>query len=180
MKMKILNKHIILFFLLPLIIFGGSIKDSAEEKIKSVTKCDEVIFEKFQIDKKLRAKIERKTGQRFFGDFVYKWKVYKSDTLSNVVFLDNVLGKTLPISFMVVFDLSGNVVMSDVVKYRESHGGQVQEDNWHTQFVGRNDSSGFVVGKDIDGISGATISSNSVSKGIKKLCLLFAEINKSK
>jgi len=36
--------------------------------------------------------------------------------------------------------------------------------------------SDFVVGKDVSGISGATISVNSVTKGIKKLTLLLNEI----
>ena len=41
-----------------------------------------------------------------------------------------------------------------------------------------NDSSSYKVGKDISGISGATLSVNSLTKGIHKLSILIHEIIK--
>ncbi len=41
------------------------------------------------------------------------------------------------------------------------------------QFTYFNDTTDFKVGKNIDGISGATISVNSLSKGIQKMAVLF-------
>ena len=45
--------------------------------------------------------------------------------------------------------------------------------NWLAQFTHFNDTTDFKVGKNIDGISGATISVNSLSKGIQKMAVLF-------
>ena len=92
-----------------------------------------------------------------------------------VVMVSN-LAQHQPISFLVVFNLEGKVIQSEVVKYREDHGWQVQDESWLNQFKGRDFNSSFLVGQDIDGISGATISVNSLSKGINKLCLLAQEI----
>ena len=102
----------------------------------------------------------------------------ESDSIRAIGLMDNVLGKSLPITFLVLFDLKGTIIKSSIVKYREPYGGGVSNSNWNTQFEGKNFKSSFDVGDDIQGISGATISVNSVSKGIKKLTILFNEINK--
>ena len=69
--------------------------------------------------------------------------------------------------------------MSEIVKYREQYGGGVKSEDWNEQFEGKDDNSDFTVGKEISSISGATISVNSVTKGIKKLSLIFNELKKS-
>ena len=102
----------------------------------------------------------------------------ESDSLRAIGLMDNVLGKSLPITFLVTFDLEGTIITSSIVKYREPYGGGVSTSSWIKQFDGKNLNSSFDVGTDIQGISGATISVNSVSKGIKKLTILFNEIKK--
>ena len=82
----------------------------------------------------------------------------------------------MPITFLVIFDSKGSILNSHVVKYREPYGGEISSPKWMNQFKGRNASSRFVVGNDIDGISGATISVYSMSAGIMKLSLLFPKI----
>lgn len=154
----------------------GNVKEDAEEAIKKFTKSNTIQFVKYELDQETKLWIERESKQRFFGSFLYKWTVFESDTIKNIVLLDNVLGKTQPISFMVMFDTDGKIENCEIVKYREDHGGQVQDKKWLMQFQGKNYESSFVVGKDIDGISGATISTNSLSKGIFKLSLLMQKI----
>jgi Na+-translocating ferredoxin:NAD+ oxidoreductase RnfG subunit len=53
---------------------------------------------------------------------------------------------------------------------------KVINDNWNEQFTGKNSGSDFTVGESVNGISGATISVNSVTKGIRKIALLYEEI----
>lgn len=170
------SKIIILFFLLPILLLAGGIKNEAELIIKNSVKTDKIVFEKFKIDSKLKSDIELKAGQKFFSDSVYKWNIYKNDSLSAIALLDNVYGKVQLITFLVIYDLNGNIINAKIVKYRESHGGQVQSETWLEQFNNKSAVSGFKVGTDIDGISGATISANSVSKGIYKLSLLAERI----
>jgi electron transport complex protein RnfG len=136
-------------------------------------------FKKLPIDATTRVRIEKETRQGFFRDDVYVWKVKTDGAVTGYAILDNVLGKAQPITFLVVFDPKGVVVSSCIVKYRESHGGQVKSARWQKQFVGKSSASGFKVGRDVDGISGATISVNSISRGISKLCALFPYVKKS-
>ena len=161
------------------IVLCGSVKDEAEEAITRITNSNNITFWKYEIESGKKMTIEKACQQNFFSSFVYKWNVYEGDSLVNIVLLDNVKGKTQPISFIVVFNLEGKVIKCEVIKYREDHGGQVQNKNWLNQFKGKDLNSSFLVGQDIDGISGATISVHSLSKGINKLCLLAQEIIKN-
>ena len=79
----------------------------------------------------------------------------------------------MPITFLVIYDNSGIIISSHVIKYREPYGGEIASGKWNAQFMGRSENSDYTVGGDIDGISGATISVNSMSKGVMKLSMLF-------
>ena len=72
-------------------------------------------------------------------------------------FLDNVIGKSMPITFLVILNINGNIINSNVIKYREAYGGEVGNSTWLQQFINRNNNSSYNIGKDINGISGATI-----------------------
>ena len=82
----------------------------------------------------------------------------------------------MPITFLVIINHKGEVMASHVVKYREAYGGEVGNKNWLSQFNKLTNASEYIVGKNIDGISGATISVNSLSKGIQKIAVLFSLI----
>ena len=40
--------------------------------------------------------------------------------------MDNVIGKSMPITFIVVFNDTGEVKYSSLIKYREAYGGEVK------------------------------------------------------
>ena len=62
---------------------------------------------------------------------------------------------------------------ANVIKYREAYGSEVANKVWLQQFFNLNNNSNYKIGKDIDGISGATISVKSMSKGIQKIAILY-------
>jgi Na+-translocating ferredoxin:NAD+ oxidoreductase RnfG subunit len=77
---------------------------------------------------------------------------------------------------MIIFSPSGKIMRVDIIRYREPYGGAVSSRNWLNQFTGKSPSESFKVEKDIDSISGATISVNSVTRGVYKLTLVMEEI----
>jgi len=169
----------IILILISFLFLASGIKEVTEEFITEQFGNDVIInFEKFLIPEEIKKNIEYKSEQRFYSDHIYVWKIMESDSLKAIGLMDNVLGKSLPITFLVVFNLEGTIITSSIVKYREPYGGGVSTSSWIKQFEGKNYKSSFDVGTDIQGISGATISVNSVSKGIKKLTILFNEIKK--
>ena len=64
----------------------------------------------------------------------------------------------------------------DIIRYREPYGGAVASRNWLNQFTGKSGGDNFKVDKEIDSISGATISVNSVARGVQKLTLVMEHI----
>ena len=172
----IINK-LISFYLILLggILFGGSpIRDTAEKYIISQFDVDiSINMHTFKLDTKLKALVQNKVKQRFYRDELYYWTISNNDTTIAYALMDNVLGKTMPITFLVIVEIDGRIINSEVIKYREAYGGEVDNKNWLAQFTNSTDTSQFIVGKNIDGISGATISVNSLSKGIQKIATLF-------
>ena len=80
----------------------------------------------------------------------------------------NVKGKDQQITFLVAIDSANSVKDVDVLVYREPQGGEVAYEPWRKQFRGKASTAPLVVGKDIKNISGATISSHSVTLGVRK------------
>ncbi|HEY3012834.1 MAG TPA: FMN-binding protein, partial [Gemmatimonadales bacterium] len=80
----------------------------------------------------------------------------------------NVKGKDQPITYLVAIDPANALKDVDVLVYREPYGGEVAYEPWRKQFRGKTTTAPLVVGKDIKNISGATISSHSVTLGVRK------------
>ena len=131
-----------------------------------------VSFKKVAIPAEVKFHAEKKAGLRFMKKHIYTWQITKDDISLGFAYLDNVLGKSQPITFVVLFNADGTIVNSHIVKYREPIGGEVSHKNWLNQFSGRTKDSTYNVGKDIDGISGATISVNAVTRGIQRSVLV--------
>lgn len=177
--MKLYNRFFLFFLIATTLLFAGGIKENAEKEIKTLV-GDNVILElhKLVIDPAAKKKSEIRAKQRFFKDYLYVWKILKKDSLVSYAVLDNVYGKAMPITFLVIMDLDGKITAARVIKYREAYGGSVANISWLKQFIGRDDRSNYQIGRDVDVISGATISVNALTRGIKKITYLFAVIQK--
>lgn len=174
-----MNKLIILVMFLNAVLFPQEIKENVNKALENCFgKNIQIHYEKIKIEQNLKNEIEKMTGQKFFADEVYFYKIFDNEHLTGMALLDNVYGKSLPITFIVMFDTNGKILCSEIVKYREHFGGAIQSKDWNSQFIGKDDKSDYVIGKDIKSISGATISVNSVTKGIKKLSLLINYLKK--
>ena len=84
------------------------------------------------------------------------------------VFKLDVIGQSLPITFAVGVRVDGALQDVQVMVYRETHGDEVRERRFRAQFSGKTLQQPLVVGKDIDAITGATISSHSAAYAARK------------
>ena len=84
------------------------------------------------------------------------------------IFLLDVIGQSLPITFAVGVKQDGTLQDLQVMVYREPHGDEIRERRFRAQFAGKKLQDPLVVGKDIDAISGATISSASAAYAARK------------
>ena len=92
--------------------------------------------------------------------------------------LDNVLGKEQYITYMVVFDDAERIATLEILAYREAYGGEIRYKSFREQFLGKLYSSDLRIGGDIRNITGATISCQSVTRGVRKVAALFHVIKR--
>ncbi|PCI82131.1 MAG: hypothetical protein COB20_00555 [SAR86 cluster bacterium] len=81
------------------------------------------------------------------------------------------IGYSAPIEVLVGMDLEGMLSGIEVLYYRESYksirGDFINSERFPNQFEGMSVSDGFRVGRDLDGVSRATITSWATSRGIR-------------
>ncbi len=81
------------------------------------------------------------------------------------------VGYSAPIEVLVGMDLQGNLTGIDFLFYRESYksirGDFLNTERFPNQFENKNIAEGFRVGRDVDGVSRATITSWAVSRGVR-------------
>jgi Na+-transporting NADH:ubiquinone oxidoreductase subunit NqrC len=70
--------------------------------------------------------------------------------------------------------LDGKVRQTEILEYREAYGGEVRNARWRTQFMGRQHSDPVRIGRDIQNISGATLSCEHVTDGIRRILATYA------
>lgn len=101
-------------------------------------------------------------------------RISRGDTLLGFAQVRNARGKDQPITYLVAVDPGGRLRDVDILVYREPYGGEVAYEPWRRQFRGKGSESPLRVGQDIQGISGATISVNAVTAGIRRAVADFA------
>ena len=87
--------------------------------------------------------------------------------------IDQVVGKHEFITYSVAINPDGTVKLVEVMEYNESYGYEVKETSWLQQFVGKTASSPIKLNKDIQNISGATLSSKHLSDGVKRVMVFY-------
>jgi Na+-translocating ferredoxin:NAD+ oxidoreductase RnfG subunit len=85
-------------------------------------------------------------------------------------------GKNDFFDYMVLFNANLEIQQVVVLIYRSSFGGEIMAKSWLKQFIGKERGEEMEFGKDIDGISGATISAPSMAKGVKSISLLLSNL----
>lgn len=115
------------------------------------------------------AEIEKESGVKVATPVLRVWRARDGFFLA-----DAVIGKHDLINYAVALDNNGKVRQVEVLEYREAYGGEVRNAAWRAQFVGKEDGDPVRVGRDIQGISGATLSSEHLTDGIRRLLATYA------
>jgi len=72
--------------------------------------------------------------------------------------------------YFIIFDESLTVSKISVYNYQATHGHEVGGKGWLKQFIGYNGDEKLEYGKNIDSISGATISANAITYNVQESC----------
>lgn len=138
-----------------------------------------VTFKRVTLPEAAAAEIAKKLGT---GSVQREWVIYLGETdgrLDGYAIVDDEKGMHEPIDFAVRFTPKGAVERVEVMVYREPYGDEVRSDRFRAQFQGKTAGDPITAGKDIDIVSGATISSRSMALGVKRDALVLQTALKS-
>jgi len=93
-----------------------------------------------------------------------------------VAIIDTEPGKWGPVEFITTMDVKGTVKSVKVMSYQEQRGRPIARSSFLNQYRGKSSSSLMTVGKDIVGVSGATISSRAATFAVKKAIVIYEEV----
>lgn len=136
----------------------------------------------FDIPKILKNKINKVIKKTFqVESFQLKKELLPSESQTKVISTDNFYGiftdnkqlgyliygtansKMREFDYVVILDASYKIIQVKVLIYREEHGDEITSKRWLKQFFGLTPKDRAVLGENIDGISGATISVRSMT-----------------
>jgi len=120
----------------------------------------------------LRAVLEQAGPQPRHG-MIRIWKATRNNVLLGHVFVDEVIGRQNLITYAVGIDAGGTLRNLEIMAYRESHGGEIRNPAWRGQFSHRSTLDQLRFRVDIKNISGATLSSEHVTQGVRWLLALW-------
>lgn len=126
-----------------------------------------------------RAELQAKLGSLTKTVAVSKDKYHvfiaKTDEqIDGYAVIDDEKGQHQPISFGIKFSADGKVMQSEIMAYREEYGEEIREGRFQRQFTGKQHGDSVRLGSDIVAISGATISSRSMTLAMQRAMALVA------
>ena len=146
------------------------IQKRIDKAIKAAFGAVDVVFEdlpKVSIDNENFPGIENVSVNRLIKD---------GETIGLAGFAST-KGKNDFFDYMVLFDESLHIKKVVMLVYRSSYGGEIMAKYWLKQFEGKYNGEQLEFNKDIDSISGATISAPAITTGIKSISLLMVHLS---
>jgi hypothetical protein len=119
-----------------------------------------------------RKAIEGVSGVRVLRDEEQVWRVTGG---GGWFIVDEVVGKHEFITYALGLKPDGSVKQIEIMDYRETYGGEIRNASWRAQFAGKTSKSQLKLDRDVQNISGATLSCRHITDGVKRL-LAFYEV----
>jgi Na+-translocating ferredoxin:NAD+ oxidoreductase RnfG subunit len=177
-------------FLLFILIFASPIL-STQNYEKHYLTIDDVIKRSFSdpasimsheisLSDSQKIEIESQLGMTLDSDTYRVYLPSNNSDSEGYLFVIDEMGKYHPITLAVHISSDKTVGNVFLLTYRERIGSEVRKPRFLKQFIGKNSTAALQVDNDIDGISGATISSWSVSTAVKKVLLITQYIYSEK
>ncbi len=161
-----LGKSIVLVLGL-LALFAFSLPKGVNKRVlKEVEKTFEVsdfTLEPITVSDDLNGQLPVKIS----GENLYR--IENSESLLGYAFVDEAPSKTAVFDYLVLFNQNVEVINTKVLVYREEYGGEIGSKRWLKQFLGMTGGDRVDSDTNIDVISGATISVNSMTKAMDNL-----------
>lgn len=168
--------------LLPVLLLGSALTADGHAQVyfsvrgllaNQFRNSEVVDFQRVRLSARLREQIERELGEKLDKDEYIFYVAHSGPVVDGYGLFDREIGQHEYIDFATFFDPAGRVTRVEVVAYREPYGDAIRSHRFREQFVGKAAGSGFKPGKDIDIVSGATLSARAMAKAVQRATILL-------
>jgi Na+-translocating ferredoxin:NAD+ oxidoreductase RnfG subunit len=150
---------------------------SHDEALEFIFGKDAQIEEKkVTLDEDTREELEDEMGFNFDPKYDKEFDFYigkKDGNIFRYAAIEIVPGKWGPITFVIGFTPEGKVYDLAIMSYSEIRGRPARKRIFLDQYKGKSIKSRLRLKRDIHAISGATITSRGVTRGVKKMLYVF-------
>jgi FMN-binding domain len=127
----------------------------------------------------LKAKIQQRMGKpktSLWEDSYVTFVAKKGDTILGYAAIVEEIGKHHPITFIVGVGSDRKIKDAALMVYREAYGGEVRDRRFLQQYKGKQLKDPLLPYRDIQNISGATMSVEAIGRGSKKALALIETV----
>lgn len=125
------------------------------------------------LSKEQRARVEKRLGWKLKDPAIAVYAAGPGDGYA--VFAEEI-GKHEPITFMVKVSADLRVEWVEVLVYREAHGSEVRRPGFLRQFAGKRSGERLRPGREVENITGATLSVRAVAAGVQRVLCILEEV----
>jgi Na+-translocating ferredoxin:NAD+ oxidoreductase subunit G len=128
------------------------------------------------LDQSMRVRLAQRLGYAPARD---KYTIFVATTQGKVdgyAVVDDEMGLHQPITFATRLSARGMVERVEIMVYREPRGDEVRDTRFRKQFQGKTSHDPLRLNRDIDAVSGATVSSASLAVGVRRATILVEEL----
>ena len=142
-------------------------------------KSERVTYRTLVLDAAGRARLTRRLGYAPAFDRYTVFVAMTQGKVDGYAVIDDEKGLHQPITFATKMSPQGLVEQVEIMVYREPRGDEVRDPRFLKQFQGRSARDDLRISRDIDAVSGATISSASLTVGVRRATILVDEVASS-
>jgi FMN-binding domain len=127
----------------------------------------------------LKARIQQRMGKTktsLWEDSYVTFVAKKGDAVLGYAAIVEEIGKHRPITFIVGVGSDRKIKDAALMAYREAYGGEVRDGRFLQQYKGKQQKDPLLPYRDIQNISGATMSVEAIGRGSKKALALIETV----
>jgi len=139
-------------------------------------RSEHVGYRTFALDKSMRARLAQRLGYAPVRDRYTIFVATSHGQIDGYAVVDDEQGLHQPITFATRLSPRGMVERVEIMVYREPRGDEVRDARFRKQFEGKTSQDQLRLNRDIDAVSGATVSSASLAVGVRRATVLVEEL----
>lgn len=173
-EMRIWLIKAVVLLLIPSLGMAGPVvlMDKQTALKRAFPQADRIERETLFFGSAARAEVSRRAQAPFDSGLFTVYIGYQAGEIQGYTFIDTRIVRTKPATFMVVLSPSGRVRMVRVLAWTEPPEFQPMR-RWLDQFENHELSQGLQLDQDIQGISGATLSSRTLTEGVRRALAVY-------